>query len=59
MMRIIAGTLVDLGRGRIRAGAIAQALQSGNRNDLGMTAPPDGLYLERVELDVDGIAGWP
>jgi tRNA pseudouridine38-40 synthase len=59
MMRIVAGTLVDVGRGRLAAGAIQRALESGARSDLGMTAPPDGLYLEHVELDDFGRDPWP
>lgn len=59
MMRIIAGTLVDVGRNRLAAGAIERAFESGQRSDLGVTAQPDGLYLERVELDDIGRDGWP
>jgi tRNA pseudouridine38-40 synthase len=59
MMRIIAGTLVDVGRGRIVQGAIARALESGSRSDLGITAPPDGLFLDRVMLDDYGHDPWP
>jgi tRNA pseudouridine38-40 synthase len=59
MVRIIVGTLVDVGRGKCAPGAIARALQSKNRNDLGMTAPPDGLCLEQVELDLTGYEQWP
>ncbi len=59
MVRIIVGTLVDLGRGRIAPGAIKTALGSLQRADLGMTAPPDGLYLERVELNVARDEIWP
>ncbi len=59
MMRIICGTLVDVGRGRVAPGAVQRALTSGDRDDLGMTAPPDGLYLERVVLDEAGNDPWP
>jgi tRNA pseudouridine38-40 synthase len=59
MVRIIVGTLVDVGRGRLAPGAVARALRSGARNDLGMTAPAEGLYLERVELDQPPLAAWP
>jgi hypothetical protein len=34
-------------------------MQRGARTDLGMTAPPDGLYLERIALDDDGHDAWP
>ncbi|MFC1641547.1 tRNA pseudouridine(38-40) synthase TruA [Myxococcota bacterium] len=59
MVRIIVGTLVDVGRGRLLAGAVARALRSGHRGDLGLTAPPDGLYLESVELDQPVGDVWP
>ncbi len=59
MVRIIAGTLVDIGRGRLDVGAIPRAFASRNRTDLGMTAPADGLYLEHVELAVDTFDDWP
>ena len=59
MVRIIIGTLVDVGRGRLTPGAVKRALQSLDRNDLGMTAPPDGLYLQAIELDVPLDNVWP
>jgi tRNA pseudouridine38-40 synthase len=59
MMRIICGTLVDVGRERILPGACTRAMQSGVRTDLGITAPPDGLYLQHVDLDDDGHDAWP
>lgn len=59
MVRIIAGTLVDVGRGRVAPGAIARAIQSGDRLDLGMTAPAAGLYLDHIELDDTGTNEWP
>jgi tRNA pseudouridine38-40 synthase len=59
MVRIIVGTLVDVGRGNSEPGAIARALGSGLRTDLGMTAPPDGLYLDRIELADSGHDEWP
>lgn len=59
MVRIIVGTLVDVGRGSREPGAFARAFVSRERTDLGMTAPPDGLYLDRVELEDWGHAEWP
>ncbi len=59
MVRIIAGTLVDVGRGRLEAGAISRAIASGNRRDLGMTAPADGLYLVASKLADEGQDSWP
>jgi tRNA pseudouridine38-40 synthase len=59
MVRIIVGTLVDVGRGRCEPGAIARAQASGERTDLGMTAPPDGLCLDNIELADSGHDEWP
>jgi len=60
MVRILVGTVVDVGRGRLEPGAMARALASRDRRDAGMTAPPDGLYLEEIMLR-DEPAGdcWP
>lgn len=51
MVRIIVGTLIDIGRERCSEDALTRALASKARTDLGMTAPPDGLCLERVMID--------
>jgi tRNA pseudouridine38-40 synthase len=59
MVRIVVGTLVDVGRRRRDAGAFERAFRSRNREDLGMTAPPDGLYLDCVELSDWGVCEWP
>ena len=59
MVRILVGTAVDVARGRLEPGAMGRALESGNRRHAGITAPPDGLYLERVELRSAGTDGWP
>ncbi len=59
MVRIIVGTLVDVGRGRKSPGVCARALASCKRADLGITAPPYGLYLHRVELGDLGADRWP
>ena len=48
MVRTIAGTLIDVGRGRLDRGCIARALEDGQRAPLGPTAPAGGLYLLRV-----------
>jgi tRNA pseudouridine38-40 synthase len=59
MVRILVGTLADVARGRLPEGAIARALASRDRNDAGITAPGDGLYLMQVLLDDEGQAAWP
>jgi tRNA pseudouridine38-40 synthase len=49
MVRIIAGTLVEVGRRRRSPEDVMAVLQSGQRAHAGFTAPAHGLYLERVD----------
>jgi len=48
MVRIIAGTLVDVGLGKIHPNAIPEILESGDRTKAGKTLPPYGLFLVSV-----------
>ncbi len=48
MVRSIVGTLIDVGQGRIEAGALPTILRAGDRGAAGRLAPPQGLTLERV-----------
>lgn len=59
MVRILVGTVADAALGRLAPGAIARALVSRERKDAGITAPAEGLYLERVMLDDEGRDPWP
>ena len=54
MVRIIAGTLIGVGSGKLAPGAIARAIESGNRLDLGITAPAHGLTLMEVFYEPHG-----
>ena len=49
MVRIIAGTLVDVGLGKIDPNHIPNIIQSKQRANAGKTLPPQGLYLLNVE----------
>lgn len=49
MVRNLAGTLVDVGRGRKQASWVADIMAAGNRSLAGITAPPQGLYLMHVK----------
>ena len=55
MVRIIAGTLIGVGSGNIEPGAFARAIESGNRLDLGVTAPAHGLTLMEVFYDAEDL----
>jgi tRNA pseudouridine38-40 synthase len=48
MVRILVGTMVDVGRGLLPPDAVSRMLETGNRAAGGMTAPPQGLTLLRV-----------
>ncbi|MGB8332602.1 MAG: tRNA pseudouridine(38-40) synthase TruA [Polyangiales bacterium] len=51
MVRIMAGTLVDVGRGQLSAGDIPGMLRDdSDRSHAGQTAPPHGLTLVEIEL---------
>lgn len=49
MVRIIAGTLLEIGMGRRTAGQLEEALASGERRLAGTTAPPQGLMLMEIK----------
>jgi tRNA pseudouridine38-40 synthase len=48
MVRIIAGTLVEVGLGKISPDAMKEIVQEKDRQRAGHTAPPQGLYLVEV-----------
>lgn len=49
MVRIIAGTLLEVGIAKINPEEIKSIIESGDRNKAGKTLPPQGLYLVKVE----------
>lgn len=51
MVRIIAGTLVDVGLGKIKAEEISKIIESKDRTKAGKTLPPYALYLVKVEYE--------
>jgi tRNA pseudouridine38-40 synthase len=51
MVRSIAGTLMDVGRGHIPEAAVAEILNAEDRRKAGPTAPPQGLFLMRVTYE--------
>ena len=48
MVRIIAGTITEIGRGRMQLSAIQAALESGDRQLAGPTLPPEGVRLRWI-----------
>ena len=49
LMFIMMGTLVAVAEGKISPEEIPDIIEAKNRARAGMTAPADGLYLNRVE----------
>lgn len=48
MVRNIAGTIIEVGKGRLRSEGILELLDARDRRLAGPTAPARGLFLERV-----------
>lgn len=48
MVRIIAGTLIEVGQGRRSAASVKEAVSEGDRSKAGPTAPPQGLTLLKI-----------
>lgn len=58
MVRIIAGTLMEVGRGAIKPDAMPAILAAKDRNAAGPTAPPEGLTLTAYLLpEKNGYSG--
>ena len=49
MVRIIVGTLLDVGTGKINPEEISQIIKSKQREKAGKTVPAQGLYLVEVK----------
>ena len=49
MVRIFTGTLVDVAYGRIDPTDIVNIIGSRDRSKAGVTAPPQGLFLNKVK----------
>ncbi len=51
MVRIISGTLVEVGRGKMTAADVAAAIESKDRRNAGPTLPGTGLCLEWIRYE--------
>ena len=49
MVRILAGTLIGVGRGLIDPEEIPAMLEAKDRQAAGMTVPPQGLTLMKID----------
>ena len=57
MVRIMAGTLIYVNNGRIKPDEIPDIIKSCDRTKSGITAIPDGLYLNKVYYGGEGFEG--
>jgi tRNA pseudouridine38-40 synthase len=55
MVRIMVGTLLDVASGKLPQGSIPEILRSLDRSRAGVTAPPQGLYLQSVQYDLRDV----
>jgi tRNA pseudouridine38-40 synthase len=53
MVRITMGTLLEIGRARLAADSVPSILQACCRSAAGPTAPPQGLYLVKVDYPAE------
>jgi tRNA pseudouridine38-40 synthase len=59
MVRIMVGTLVEVGLGRRDPDSLPALLATGDRGEAGPTAPPQGLFLAEVRYDVAPLESFP
>jgi tRNA pseudouridine38-40 synthase len=53
MVRVIVGTLIDVGHEKIHPSDILSILNKKDRTEAGRTAPSHGLYLQEVQYDME------
>ena len=58
MVRIITGTLVEVGAGKLHPMALSSIIESKDRQNAGHTAPPQGLYLAEVYYRAQEVPGY-
>ncbi len=59
MVRILVGTLVEVGRGKRSPASVPALIRSRDRSLAGPTAPPQGLFLKEVRYDVEPLETCP
>ncbi len=57
MVRIITGTLIDVGHGKLQPQQIPDIIEAKDRQAAGHTAPPFGLYLAKVYYEKGELYG--
>ena len=56
MVRIMVGTLIEISENRIKKDTLSDIIESGDRMCAGRTAPPQGLFLDKVFYNEDKIS---
>ncbi|MBL0701759.1 MAG: hypothetical protein JJV90_01420 [Spiroplasma sp.] len=51
MIRIIVGTLIEVGRGKVKPDQIKKIIDSKDRTQAGVTINPEGLYLMQIDYE--------
>ena len=55
MVRSVTGTLLDVGRGKLTLDGLRRIVERRDRCAAGVSMPPQGLFLTKVEYDLDKI----
>lgn len=55
MVRIITGTLVEVGLGKLEPEALLYIMEAKDRREAGHTAPPQGLYLAKIYYNLEEL----
>lgn len=58
MVRIITGTLIEIGQGKKHPMAVTSIIESKDRQNAGHTAPPQGLYLAEIYYETQEVPGY-
>lgn len=55
MVRVLVAFLIEVGKGKHEPNDVPKLLEDKNRNNVPLTAPPDGLYLEKIYLSPEEL----
>ena len=55
MVRVLVAFLIEVGKGKREPNDVPKLLEDKNRNNVPLTAPPDGLYLEKIYLSPEEL----
>ena len=55
MVRSVTGTLLDMGRGKLSADGLRRIIEKKDRCAAGVSMPPQGLFLTKVEYDWEKV----